>query len=184
MEHTWRPELIIPSAFCLWSNGNEKDASLVGAEMLRLIYLVNLSPSRQSVIISCYQRCLWSPPHHRRRRHLRKEKANCSQLYDIVILNCSHPSEKNISRQRCFHLPRWLKDVHLVVFIVASMTINDTAVRVFFSLLQNVAQGRRDLAWRAANRTAVACSEALGTRTPRTTAASVTSTAKMCPTTW
>lgn len=80
--------------------------------MLRLIYLVNLSPSRRSVIISCYQWCLWSPPHH----HRRKEKANYSQLYDIVILNCSRPSEKNISRQRCFHLPRWLKDVHLVVF--------------------------------------------------------------------
>lgn len=72
-----------------------------------------------------------------------------------------------------------------MVFIVASMTINDTAVRVlFFSLLQNVAPVRRDLARRAANRTAVACSEALGTRTPRTTAASATSTAKMCPTTW
>lgn len=99
--------------------------------MLRLIYLVNLSPSRRSVIISCYQRCLWSPP-HRRRCHWRKEKANYSQLYDIVILNCSRPSEKNIVRQRCFHLPRWLKDVHLVVFIVASMTINDTAARVFF----------------------------------------------------
>lgn len=50
-------------------------------------------------------------------------------------------------------------------------------------LMQTVAQEGQAQAWRAVNRTAVARLEARGTRTQRTTVVSVTSPAKVCPTT-
>lgn len=49
--------------------------------------------------------------------------------------------------------------------------------------MQTAAQEARDPAQRAVNRTAAACSEARGTKTPRTTDASAISPARACPTT-
>lgn len=49
--------------------------------------------------------------------------------------------------------------------------------------MQTAAQEARDPEQRAANRTAAACSKALGTKMPRTMDASAISAARACPTT-
>lgn len=113
-------------------------------------------------------------PRHQREGNVNYFNVMTLQMYIFKALN-----QREMKPGRSFHLMYLQKGISLVYLYVLLMILCIYGVFI----MQIVAQEGRVQAWRAANRTAVACLEARGTRMQKTTAVSVTSPAKVCLTT-
>lgn len=94
------------------------------------------------------------------------------------MCKCSCNLKRNVSRT--LFTPGAVLKGHVPCGFVCF--INDAVYYGVF-LMQTAAQEGQDQARRAVNRTAVACSEARGTRMPKTIAVCVTSPVRVCLTT-